>query len=295
MLETASMPLGFLLRRAQRAHTSLWYDVFQGDLTGAQYSTMLAICRWPGSDQQAVSDLVGLDKATLGGIIDRLRKRGRVTRRSNPDDLRRYILELTPQGAREMPAFYERAMTVHRQLVALLPPGTADEFVELLVAVAYEPGCPPHEPRVADPGFPVMDLPTSVGHLIRRTHQRYQAVWSETFEGLITIAQFAVLEAGTAHPAPDQQSVSELSGLDASTAATVITRMAREGWLTRELASNGRRRRLLRFTPAARLAARWASAGLQEVDDQVFGVLGTQRRARLEELLQHLLKSAPGD
>jgi DNA-binding MarR family transcriptional regulator len=293
-------PLGFVLRRAQRIHTALWHDIFEGRLTGPQYSCLLAIGCWPESDQQLAGEIVGLDKATTGGIIERLVQRGLVRRGVDPDDQRRYLLFLTEEGRAAMPEFAERGMAVHRALVALLPEGAEPEFIDLLVSVAHDPGHSPHVPALANPGYPVMDLRTSVGHLLRRTHQRYQAQWSQTFGGKITIAQYAVLAAGcsmaeTGQQSPDQQGVAERAGLDVSSAASVLTRMETEGWLRRETDPRDKRRRILTFSPAARLAAEWSVTGVHRVDDLVFGAIGDSRRQRLFELLSHLIQSQDAD
>lgn len=291
MADAARPPIGFVLRRAQRIHTALWHDAFDGRITGPQYSCLLAIGCWPGSDQQAIGEIVGLDKATTGGIMERLVQRGLVQRGVDPDDQRRYLLSLPEEGRAAMPEFAERCMTVHRALVALLPEGTESEFIDLLVTAAHDPGHTPDVPVLADPGYPVVDLRTSVGHLLRRTHQRYQAQWSQTFGGKITIAQYAVLAAGCSMEVPDQQSVAEQAGLDPSSAAAVLTRMATEGWLRRETDPRDKRRRLLTFSPAARLAADWAAVGVHRVDDLVFGAIGDSRRRRLSELLNLLVQS----
>lgn len=291
MAEAARSQMGFLLRRAQRIHTALWHDAFKGTLTGPQYSCLLAIARWPESDQQTVGQIVGLDKATTGGIVGRIVQRGLVQRGIDPADQRRHVLMLTPGGRAAMTGFAERGLLVHRALVELLPPGVEAEFIELLVSVAYEPGLEPEVPLVRDPGFPVMDLPTSVGHLLRRTHQRYQAQWTQTFGGRITIAQYAVLAAGCALTAPDQQRVSESAGLDPSSAASVLTRMETEGWLRREPDPRDKRRRVLSFTAPALLAADWATIGAHRVDDLVFGAIGSQRQQRMMDLLGHLIEA----
>lgn len=291
MTDAARPPVGFLLRRAQRIHTAVWHDVFDGAVTGPQYSCMLAIGRWPGSDQQTVGEIIGLDKATTGGIVDRLVQRGHVTRDADPDDQRRRVLHLTAEGRAAMPGFAERGFTVHDKLLELLPDGAEKDFIDLLVSVAYEPGHSPDVPEVTDPGYRVMDLPTSVGHLLRRTHQRYQAQWGEIFGGKITIAQYAVLSAGCALEAPDQQQVAARAGMDISSAAAVLTKMAAESWLERGVDPHDKRRRVLTFTPPARLAAEWSTVGVRRVDELVFGAIGEDRQRRLTDLLRHLIAS----
>lgn len=252
---------------------------------------MLAIGRWPESDQQTVGEIIGLDKATTGGIVDRLVQRGQVERGADPGDLRRRVLFLTDKGRASMLRFAEGAMAVHRALVALLPKGTESEFIDLLISVAYDAGHTPKVPILADPGYPVMNLPTSVGHLLRRTHQRYQTQWNQTLSGQLTIAQYAVLAAGCSMNNPDQQSVAERAGLDPSTAASILTRMASEGWLRRETDPRDKRRRVLTFSPAALLAAEWSVVGVHRVDDLVFGAIGDARQQRLKEMLLHLIQS----
>lgn len=292
MADTAGVSAGFLLRRAQRVHAALWQDAFNGAVTSPQYSCMLAIGRWPDSDQQSVGEIIGLDKATTGGIVDRLVQRGLVRRGVDPADMRRHVLFLTDEGRAAMPDYAERGIDVHRELVGLLPAGTESEFIDLAVAVAYGPGHRPEIPVLADPGYPVMDLPTSVGHLLRRTHQRYQAQWNVTFRGRITIAQYAVLSAGCSLASPDQQGVAERSGLEPSSAAAVVTRMAADGWLVREADPRDKRRRILTFTAPALLAADWAGLGVDQVDAQIFGAIGKARQHRLEQLLGHLVEAA---
>lgn len=288
MGDAARPRVGFVLRRAQRVHKALWFDALGGSVTGPQYSCMLAIGRWPESDQQTVSEIIGLDKATTGGIVNRLAQRGLVGRGADSGDLRRRVLFLTDEGRASMPRFAEGAIAVHRELVARLPDGAESEFIDLLVTVAYNPVHTPEVPSLADPGYPVVDLPTSVGHLLRRTHQRYQSQWNQTFGGQITIAQYAVLAAGCSMNNPDQQGVAERAGLDPSSAASILTRMESEVWLRRDTDPRDKRRRVLTFSSAARLAAEWSVIGVHRVDDLIFGAIGDVRQQRLTELLLHL-------
>ncbi|QEE60425.1 winged helix-turn-helix transcriptional regulator [Salinibacterium sp. dk2585] len=288
MADTAWMSGGFLLRRAQRVHTSLWNDLFGNELTGPQYSTLIAIARWPGSDQQTLGELTGHDKATMGGIIERLETRALVERTPDPGNLRRYRLDLNEHGRASMAAFAERATAVHDALLDLLPEGSGAEFVGLVFAVAYAGGAP-QEPRVDDPGFPVMSMSTSIGHLLRRAHQNHAARWNEIFAGEITTAQYSVLAACSALEVPDLFAVAELAGLDLSSAGAVITRMEKDGWLVKVTDEQDKRRRLIHLTPVARIAARWSVHGVEQVEEKLLGVLGEAERERLAFLARQLI------
>lgn len=282
------MPTGILLRRAQRVHTALWNELFGSELTGPQYAALIAVARWPGSGQQAIGEITGHDKATMAGIVERLEKRGFVERKPDPGDLRRNMLDLTELGRGSMAGFAEKATAVHQALLGLLPTGAESEFVDLVRAVAYAGG-EPATPRVIDPGFPVMSMTTTIGHLLRRAHQNHAARWNEAFGGQITIPQYCVLAAGCALEVPDQQTVSELAGLDASSAGVVVSRMEMDGWLIKTADQQDRRRKIIVITPAGRVAERWASLEAQQVEDRLLSALDVSERLRLAQLARHLI------
>ncbi len=279
---------GFLVRRAQRIHTAKWNELFGTEVTGPQYAVLLAIALWPDSDQQTVGELSGHDKATITGIVERLVRAGLVARESDPANHRRVILSLTPAAERRMPTYAGLGMRVHDALFSLLPAGTAGEFVSLLREVVLSRRSLP-EPDRPDPGFPVMTPRTSIGHLLRRTHQIHVELWSEVFDDTLTIPQYCVLVTGLALDSPSQQTVADLSGLNPSSAAAVIARLEEQGWLVRTEDPSDGRRRVLGFTHAARVAARWCRHGADAVQADLFGALGSERTERLAELLDALV------
>src|SRR5690606_29535409 len=56
----------------------------------------------PGVSQAALGATLGMDSATMVGVIDRLEKDGRVIRKQSTADRRRRELYLTPAGARDL-------------------------------------------------------------------------------------------------------------------------------------------------------------------------------------------------
>jgi len=91
--------LGYFLRRVQ-----VW--VFQDfirtlssiDLRPAQYSVLSVIGANRGLSQADVAQLLGIERARLVRLLDRLEKRGLTQRLASPVDRRSHALQLTPAG-----------------------------------------------------------------------------------------------------------------------------------------------------------------------------------------------------
>ena len=91
--------LGYLLRRAQGAmHRDFMAAVAEFELTQKQAATLWLIQANAGVSQVEVAAALGMDRATMLGLIDRLEARGFVLRKRSTVDRRRQELYLTPAG-----------------------------------------------------------------------------------------------------------------------------------------------------------------------------------------------------
>src|SRR5687768_17094017 len=91
--------LGYLLRRAQGAmHRDFMAAVASFELTQKQAATLWLIQANPGVSQAEVASALGMDRATMMALTDRLEGRGFVIRRRSSTDRRRQDLYLTPSG-----------------------------------------------------------------------------------------------------------------------------------------------------------------------------------------------------
>lgn len=94
---------GHLIRRLHQQSTQVFVQRTQAagfDLTPVQYAALDAICAQPGTDQAHVAEIIGYDRATIGGVIDRLEKKGWVRRVVSAQDRRARELSLTAKGKR---------------------------------------------------------------------------------------------------------------------------------------------------------------------------------------------------
>lgn len=92
---------GHLIRRLQQISVSVFQERMQAqgyDLTSVQFAALNAIKSNPGIDQASLAGLIAYDKATIGGVIDRLERKGFVSRVVSPRDRRARELSLTKEG-----------------------------------------------------------------------------------------------------------------------------------------------------------------------------------------------------
>jgi DNA-binding MarR family transcriptional regulator len=101
--------LGYFARRLQ-----VW--VFQDfiralapiDISPAQYSVLVVIATNPGLSQADIADTLGIERARLVRLLDRLEKRGLTRRLDSRVDRRSHALRLTDRGRRTL----KRAMAL---------------------------------------------------------------------------------------------------------------------------------------------------------------------------------------
>lgn len=69
-------------------------------VTGSQRLVVRIVGKFPGIAAGRLAELLHLHPSTLTGVLKRLEERGLIRRRSDPDDARRCLLELTRDGRR---------------------------------------------------------------------------------------------------------------------------------------------------------------------------------------------------
>jgi DNA-binding MarR family transcriptional regulator len=92
---------GHLIRRLHQQSAQVFQARTQAagfDLTSVQFAALDAIAQQPGIDQASLAATISFDRATIGGVIDRLERKGLVQRRVSAQDRRARLLHLTPAG-----------------------------------------------------------------------------------------------------------------------------------------------------------------------------------------------------
>jgi DNA-binding MarR family transcriptional regulator len=122
--------IGYLLRRAhQRASAIFQTTIGDPNITPTQYSSMVKLHEYSELSQNHLGRLVGMDKATMQGVVRRLKARRFVDSRPHPGDARRTLLSLTAEGQRLVSKLVINGPAVSRET---LKPLTAQEALLLL-------------------------------------------------------------------------------------------------------------------------------------------------------------------
>lgn len=101
-IELYGMP-GHLFRRMHQASQTIFDTEIAAagfDLTSVQFAALAMIAEHPGLDQATLATLIAFDRATTGGVIDRLEIKGLVSREVSKSDRRARRLHLEPGGQR---------------------------------------------------------------------------------------------------------------------------------------------------------------------------------------------------
>ena len=93
--------IGYHLRRAQLAVFQDFGAAIDGaDITPGQFGVLALIDANPGLSQTRLGEILGIDRSTVVGVIDKLETRGLVERAPHPKDRRAHALQLSPAGTK---------------------------------------------------------------------------------------------------------------------------------------------------------------------------------------------------
>ena len=125
---------GHLIRRLNQMSTQVFAAGMQAlgqDLTPVQFAALEAISLGPGIDQAGVAAAIAYDRATIGGVIDRLVQKGLVARQVSPRDRRARELRLTETGTRVLGEVFPEVARLQADILRGLTEAERAEFLRL--------------------------------------------------------------------------------------------------------------------------------------------------------------------
>ncbi|HEX6979276.1 MAG TPA: MarR family transcriptional regulator [Alphaproteobacteria bacterium] len=112
----------YLLRRClQRVSDLFAEEIGSKGITLRQFMVLLAIHQRPGLSQTDLVAATGIDRSTIGEMVERLSRRGLIERRRSGRDQRSNDLLLLPAGRRALAAAMPAAARAQARLLGPLP------------------------------------------------------------------------------------------------------------------------------------------------------------------------------
>jgi DNA-binding MarR family transcriptional regulator len=125
--------LGYFLRRIQVwVFNDFLRTLARVDVRPAQYSVLAVIEANAGLSQSDLADFLGIERARLARMLDRLEKRGFTERRPAPRDRRAHALYLTREGQKALKRIKALAGQHEAHLAEVLGPEKRRLMIELL-------------------------------------------------------------------------------------------------------------------------------------------------------------------
>lgn len=132
-MEALNMP-GHLIRRLNQLSTQVFASRMQTagiEVTPVQFAALDAIRTTPGLDQAGIAAMIAYDRATIGGVIERLLQKGYIERAVSDRDRRARVITMTEAGQ----AAYAQILPIVRDLQSDILPGLSEDESRLLLSL----------------------------------------------------------------------------------------------------------------------------------------------------------------
>ena len=143
-LEVETFP-GHGIRRLQQVAVAMFTQATDAwGITPLQFAVLQKLVHLPGIDQRTLSVEVGFDKATIGGVIDRLEVRGLLQRQQTAKDRRVRLLSLTADGEALLTSAGPAVLQAQQRMLDPLSDEERETFAQLMRKVIehHEQGGP---------------------------------------------------------------------------------------------------------------------------------------------------------
>jgi len=143
---------GHLLKRLGWALKEQSLDAFEGSgVSPMHYGVLVLLEEDPRETQGTIADALGYDRSHLVGLLDELEEAGMVERRRDPEDRRRHLVSLTPEGRKALTKLRTIAKRVDDEFFAALDDEQRATLHDLLLRlmVAHDERYAPNGARKA--------------------------------------------------------------------------------------------------------------------------------------------------
>jgi MarR family transcriptional regulator, lower aerobic nicotinate degradation pathway regulator len=139
----------FLLKRVGYAAKERTHDAFEGTgLSPFHYAVLALLEEDARETQAAIADALGYDRSHIVRLLDELEERNLVMRKRDPEDRRRHVVKMTPEGKKMLAKLRAIMREIEEEFLAPLDAGERAALQALLsrLAAHHDPRCTPREP-----------------------------------------------------------------------------------------------------------------------------------------------------
>jgi DNA-binding MarR family transcriptional regulator len=101
-------------------------------LVSPEYAALASLDEEPGLDQKRLGEAIGVDRNTIGIVVERLEQRGLLTREVDKEDRRARILRLTSEGTALRRRLRPRMLAANARAIEALTEDEAKTLLALL-------------------------------------------------------------------------------------------------------------------------------------------------------------------
>jgi DNA-binding MarR family transcriptional regulator len=137
-----------LIHRALQLALDIYAEETGADgLTQRQFAVLEAVSHKAGLTQTDLVRATGIDRSTLADLVARMTTKGLLDREKSTIDARAKAVRLSAAGEAALEAARPRVEAADKRIMALLPKGKRDGFLELLGELAGEADAAPVKAR----------------------------------------------------------------------------------------------------------------------------------------------------
>ena len=166
--------IGLVLVETARAwRTKLDQRLRPLGLSQGKWTTLVHLA-WGGDKltQRDLASRIGIEEATLAGVLDRLQADGWIERKTSAHDRRCKTVHLRPRSKKVLSTIFETAQALRQELIADIPQKDLETCMEVLTRIREKADAAAREAVIHNGNGVRNGLNGGKGHAVGRTSRR---------------------------------------------------------------------------------------------------------------------------
>ncbi|MCX2983010.1 MarR family transcriptional regulator [Halieaceae bacterium IMCC14734] len=253
-------------------------------LSEPQWRVLGTVNRLSGMDQTQLAALLGIGKAPLGKLVDRLESEGLLQRYPDPDDRRTNRLRLTPRAQPITDTMRRRHLQFQEYYLAELDLPTRQVLEETLLTV-YTNLAGDNQDRQILPSTESLSIIQLIS-AVTRLNSRHFDIKLKAMG--FTRSQWLVLSALDADEGLSQSSLAAKLNMGKAPLGVLIDELEAGDWLLRQIDPQDRRARRLFLTPACRADLQSMAQEFETLHQYSLSHIGNTKQRLFTRALQNI-------